>query len=136
MHSTISDNQLIVAATLWCGIAGSFQALKDLYVGSLCDLTDAAAALHQLSCLTSLQQITFERMEGLSVPCLRQILLGCKQLQVLKIRGCGGIGEDELGQEVSMQAAKACSSSATVWWAASASCDTDDEDDSWQLMPI
>eukprot|EP00775_Hariotina_reticulata_P004119 gene4119-4365_t len=80
---------------------GSFQALTDLYVGSLCDLTDAAAALQQLSCLTALQQITFERMEGLSVPCLRQILLGCKQLQALKIRGCGGIGEDELGQEFS-----------------------------------
>jgi hypothetical protein len=131
--STVSSQLLL---TLCCGIAGSFPALKELYVGSLCDLTEAATGLQQLSCLTDLQQITFERMEGLSVPCLRQILLGCKQLQTLRVRGCGGIGEEELGQQVSMQAAAMCCSSATVWWAASASCDTDDEDDSWQLMPI
>ncbi|WIA38309.1 hypothetical protein OEZ86_001648 [Tetradesmus obliquus] len=114
---------------------GAFPQLLELQLGGLCHLASASGAVQQLALLPRLQQLTLERINGLSVECLQQLMAGSSSLLCLRVRGCDGVCEEDM-QELAEGAASRCSSSASVWWAASPSCDTDDEEDGWELLPV
>lgn len=121
-------------ALLPCLPAGSFPALQALQLGRLCDLSQPmATALRELTHCQHLTALTLERMDDLDTQVLRHILKGCKELLLLRARGCDGVCEEDM-EELAQQAAGVCSSSASVWWAAAPSCDTDDEEEGWQLL--
>jgi hypothetical protein len=115
-------------------LQGAFTQLLTLQLGGLCHLTDVPAAVEALALLPQLQQLTLERINGLSVECLQHLLKSCNSLVCLRVRGCDGVCEEDM-QQLAEGAAERCSSSATVWWAASPSCDTDDEEDGWEVLP-
>lgn len=114
--------------------AGAFRSLQQLQLGRLCDLsTPLATALRDLTAVQHLTSLTLERMDDITVGVLQYILKGCRELQRLRVRGCDGVSEEEV-EELAQDAAGVCGSSASVWWAAAPSCDTDDEEDGWQMM--
>jgi hypothetical protein len=115
-------------------LPGAFTQLLNLQLGGLCHLADVPAAVEELALLPQLQQLTFERINGLSVECLQHLLKGSNSLMCLRVRGCDGVCKEDM-QELAAGAAERCSSSASVWWAASPSCDTDDEEDGWEVLP-
>jgi hypothetical protein len=90
-------------------------------------------ALQQLTVLQQLTGLTLERMDDCSVGCLQDILKGCKQLQMLRVRGCDGVSQEDM-EGLALHAAAVSGSSASVWWAVSPSVDTDDEEEGWQAM--
>lgn len=90
-------------------------------------------ALLDLTALQPLTALTLERMDDLTVAALQHVMRGCKQLQLLRVRGCDGVCEEDM-EELAGSAANRCHSSATACWAASPSCDTDDEEDGWQTL--
>lgn len=99
----------------------------------MCDLSaQMATALLDMR-LSSLTSLTLERMDGLTVPALASVLRGCQQLRLLRVRGCDGVSQDDM-EEFARDAAAECGSSASVQWAASPSCDTDDEEEGWQAL--
>lgn len=108
--------------------------LQQLQLGRLCDLSapmaDAICDLTAAQCLTSL---TLERMDDITPGSLQHIMRGCRELQMLRVRGCDGVCEEDM-EDLAADAAAACCSSANVWWAAAASVDTDDEEDGWQML--
>lgn len=92
-----------------------------------------ADALLDLTTLQHLTALTLERMDDLTVGALQHIMKGCRALLLLRVRGCDGVCQDDM-EELAQDAAAVCGSSASVWWAASPSCDTDDEDEGWEMM--
>ncbi|WIA18017.1 hypothetical protein OEZ85_009503 [Tetradesmus obliquus] len=114
---------------------GAFPQLLELQLGGLCHLASASQAVQQLALLPRLQRLTLERINGLLEECLQQMMAGSSSLLCLRVRGCDGVCEEDM-QELAEGAASRCSSSASVWWAASPSCDTDDEEDGWELLPV
>jgi hypothetical protein len=115
-------------------LPGALLQLRSLQLGGLCHLANATEAVQELVLLPQLQQLTIERIHGLSVECLQDLLACSNSLVCLRVRGCDGVCEEDM-QELAEAAAERCSSSATVWWAASPSCDTDDEEDGWEVLP-
>lgn len=112
----------------------AFPNLLTVQLGGLCHLASASAAVQKLALLPQLRQLILERINGLSVECLQQLMADSNSLVCLRVRGCDGVCEEDM-QELAAGAAGRCSSSASVWWAASPSCDTDDEEDGWELLP-
>jgi hypothetical protein len=92
-----------------------------------------ATALRDLTQIQTLTGLTLERMDDINTDVLQHILKGCKELQQLRARGCDGVCQEDM-EELAQDAAGVCHSSASVWWAAAPSCDTDDEEDGWQLL--
>jgi hypothetical protein len=115
-------------------VSGALPQLLELQLGGLHHLTSASDAVQQLALLPRLQHLTLERVNGLSVECLQQLMTGSSSLLRLRVRGCDGVCEEDM-QQLAQDAAGHCSSSASVWWASSPSCDTDDEEDGWELLP-
>jgi hypothetical protein len=93
-----------------------------------------ADAIRDLTDVQHLTSLTLERMDDITPGSLQHIMRGCRELQVLRVRGCDGVCEEDI-EELALDAAAACGSSASVWWAAAASVDTDDEEDGWQMLP-
>lgn len=114
--------------------AGEFESLQELQLGSLCDLDSSMPeALKQLTAVRHLTALTLERMDDVIVEALQDIMRRCGRLQHLRVRGCDGVSEEDM-DGLARGAAEVCSSSACVWFAASASCDTDDEEEGWQML--
>jgi hypothetical protein len=90
-------------------------------------------ALRHLTTIQRLNSLTLERMDDVSVGVLQHILKGCRELQLLRVRGCDGVCQEDM-EELAQDAAGLCGSSASVWWAAAPSCDTDDEEEGWQML--
>lgn len=122
-------------ATLYCLLfTGAFPALQELQLGNLCDLTALMAdAVVDLTAVQRLTSLTLERMDGLCVEALTHLLRSCRQLVSLRVRGCDGICQEDM-EHIAQCTAAACGSSATLAWAASPSCDTDDEEDGWEVI--
>lgn len=92
-----------------------------------------ATAVRELTAVRHLTSLTLERMDDLTVGALQHILRGCAGLQLLRVRGCDGVCQEDM-EELAQDAAAVCSSSASVWWAAAPSCDTDDEEEGWEML--
>jgi hypothetical protein len=127
------SNRLILLLLMLHG-PGAFPQLLELQLGGLCHLASVPEAVQQLTLLPKLQQLTLERVNGLSLECLQQLMAGSSSFLGLRVRGCDGVCEEDM-QQLAEDGAGHCSSSASVWWAASPSCDTDDEEDGWELLP-
>ena len=89
--------------------------------------------MQQLTAAKRLTSLTLERVDGISVQALQHVLRGCRELLTLRIRGCDGVSQDDM-EQLAVDSAQLCRSSASLYWIESTSADTDDEDGGDRLL--